>query len=153
MIEYIRGDIFNSDCDILVHQVNCKGKMGKGIALDIRNKYPYVYTSYKKFCKESNNLGGDLHIVVVNRHINGKALYVVNLFGQDGYGNNKRYTNYDWVENGIKLLADYAERHNLSIAIPYKMGCNNAGGNWEKIYQIIYNYLGNNNTICRIYKK
>ena len=153
MIEYIRGDIFNSDCDILVHQVNCKGKMGKGIAYDIRNKYPYVYTSYKEFCKDSNNLGGKLHIVVVNHHISGKALYIVNLFGQDGYGHDKRYTNYEWVENGIKLLAEYAKRHNLSIAIPYKMGCNNAGGNWEKIYQIIYNYLGNNNTICRIYKK
>lgn len=153
MVSEIKGNIFDTDCDIIAHQVNCMGVMGTGIALDIRNLYPYNYTSYKALCSShlhSESLGGQIHFVVV-KHKEGYKT-IANLFGQFSYGRDKRHTDYDWLEKAISSLADYCKRHGCSVAFPYKMGCKNAGGDWKKVSQIIYNYFGNNNTICKIYK-
>lgn len=43
MVSYKRGDLLASDCNVICHQVNCKGVMNAGIAKAIRNKYPQVY--------------------------------------------------------------------------------------------------------------
>ena len=38
MIEFKMGDIFESDAEALVNTVNCVGIMGRGIALQFKNK-------------------------------------------------------------------------------------------------------------------
>ena len=40
MITYVKGDIFNSPAKIIVNTVNTVGIMGKGIALEFKNRYP-----------------------------------------------------------------------------------------------------------------
>lgn len=35
----------------IAHQVNCRGKMGSGVALAIKQKYPEVYQKYSEACK------------------------------------------------------------------------------------------------------
>ena len=41
MIEAVKiGNIFESECKTIVNTVNCVGVMGKGIALEFKNKYP-----------------------------------------------------------------------------------------------------------------
>ena len=46
MIKIIEGNILNAEEDIICHQVNCRGKMGSGLAKQIRDKYPDVYKEY-----------------------------------------------------------------------------------------------------------
>ena len=36
MIKIINGDLFDTDANIICHQVNCKGKMGSGVALQVK---------------------------------------------------------------------------------------------------------------------
>lgn len=50
MITYIeKGDIFTlTDVTSFAHGCNCAGAMGKGIALQFRNKYPEMYLEYKE---------------------------------------------------------------------------------------------------------
>ena len=36
MIRYIEGDIFKSDCEVIVHGCNCVHNFGAGIALTVR---------------------------------------------------------------------------------------------------------------------
>ena len=50
MIRVIDGDLFTTDARFIVHQVNCKGVMGSGVAKQVRNKYPHVFVEYKKAC-------------------------------------------------------------------------------------------------------
>ena len=50
MIKYIKGDIFNSECAVLVNPVNCVGVMRKGLALEFKNRYPVMFQTYKKVC-------------------------------------------------------------------------------------------------------
>lgn len=43
MVSYKNGDLFSSGCNVICHQVNCKGMMNAGIAKTMRKKYPDVY--------------------------------------------------------------------------------------------------------------
>ena len=59
MIEIKKGDLLKSNADVIVHQTNCLGIMGSGVAYQIKKKYPQVFQEYYKFCKEyydNNNL-------------------------------------------------------------------------------------------------
>lgn len=44
MIKHVKADIFTTDCDIIVHQVNCYGVMGAGIAKQVKERYPDFMT-------------------------------------------------------------------------------------------------------------
>ena len=51
---YLLGDIVNIQkkykIDYIVHQVNCQGKMGSGVAKRIKDEYPVVYKNYMAKC-------------------------------------------------------------------------------------------------------
>ena len=40
------GNVFDSDADIICHQVNCQGVMGSGVAKEVRERFPNVYEQY-----------------------------------------------------------------------------------------------------------
>ncbi len=46
MIKIIDGNLFDTKAKIIAHQVNCRGVMGSGVALQIKERYPYVYEMY-----------------------------------------------------------------------------------------------------------
>lgn len=48
-IKIIDGDLFTTNAQIICHQVNCQGKMGSGVAKQVREKYPHVYEEYKGY--------------------------------------------------------------------------------------------------------
>ena len=51
-ITLTRGDLLKQDdVDAIVNTVNCVGVMGKGIALQFRNKWPENYRVYEAACK------------------------------------------------------------------------------------------------------
>jgi len=128
----IKDDILNVKYGIVCHQVNCKGKMGAGIALSIRKKWPIVYKDYKTAYGNGQLTLGAVVLSVVDPN----RLYVANLCGQDEYGRNKRYTNYLAVGQCLSKLAAY-ERQELPIYIPKGMGCSLAGGDWNIVLAII----------------
>ena len=44
------GNLFESTCDTIVNTVNCVGVMGKGIALEFKQRYPAMYREYIEKC-------------------------------------------------------------------------------------------------------
>ena len=40
------GNMFESKAATLVNTINCVGVMGKGIALEFKNRYPVMYKEY-----------------------------------------------------------------------------------------------------------
>lgn len=124
---------------VIVHQVNCKGVMGAGLAKDIRNKWPIVFKKYKERLWKP----GDVQFVNVDTN-----LYVCNLAGQYHYGREKVcYTIYEAVELGLIKVNHFCVTQKLQAYIPYKMGCNLAGGDW-KIMEKIINKVIPNAIIC-----
>lgn len=48
MINIIDGNLFDSTARFIVHQVNCQGRMGSDVALQVKQRFPHVYDEYKK---------------------------------------------------------------------------------------------------------
>lgn len=129
MIKNIKGNVFNTEADIIAHQVNCKGVMGSGIARQIKQKYPIVY---KRYLEEPMELGTVLIVDVSGAH------KIANLYAQDDYGyDGKQYTDIDALRSCFKDLNDYAEDYHCTIAMPYKIGCDRGGADWNTVYQMI----------------
>ena len=61
MIEYTKGNMFDSDADCLVNTVNCEGYMGKGIAYQFKMRFPENNKSYVKACKSGKLTVGQMH--------------------------------------------------------------------------------------------
>lgn len=157
MIEFVTGDIFNTDCDIIAHQVNCKGVMGAGIALSVKKRYYHVYDIYKQYCSSMpyEDLLGRTQLVDTK-----DGRYIANMFSQLDYGSGKKFTNYTAFETCCETLRNIIIQRNnnkeffrtWSIAFPYKIGCNRGGGNWDIILKIIERYFGGDDIKCKIYK-
>ena len=50
MIISVRGNLFESPAQVLTNTVNCVGVIGKGVALEFKNKYPALFDDYRKRC-------------------------------------------------------------------------------------------------------
>ena len=133
IVKIVDGDILQAKENIIAHQVNCQGVMGSGIAKQIKDKYPNVFSPYRKFFVNNKFTAlGKCQIVKAEDN-----KYIANLFGQYKYGRDKQYTDYKALEEALFSLKVSAKDHNLSVAIPYNIGCGLAGGNWETVYKII----------------
>lgn len=151
----VNGDLLDSPCVVLAHQVNCMGVMGSGVARAIKEKWIDVFLEYLKGIQslDHNCLGGCL---VVQAE---EGKYVANLFGQyyyNGYfkdpgdylkqefwkqpelGDSIRFTNYEALYKSLKKLKVDMVAYNIpSVAFPYKMGADRGGGSWEIIRKMI----------------
>lgn len=141
MIRIVSGDLLSSTEDIIAHQVNCCGVMGAGVAKQIKERFPKAYQVYRKTCENYKGredlILGQCQLVVCRNPSGGNAL-VANLFGQLDYGKGKRHTeDYVFMQCLMNLVVYANEVHASSIAMPYKIGCGLAGGDWESIYKII----------------
>lgn len=52
-VNYVEGDLFDPafGFDAIGHGVNCKGKMGSGIAVEFRKRWPLMYRNYYWLCR------------------------------------------------------------------------------------------------------
>lgn len=140
MIKVVDGDIFNCDADAILHQVNCQGVMGSGVAKQVREKYPIVFGYYKSWCDNPSlkpGLLGQIQIVYTD-NIGKQA--IVNLFAQDKFGyDGNCYTDY----NALKKCLNSVNKQfaGCKIAIPYLMACHRGGGDWSVVSKIIEDTL------------
>jgi len=141
MIRHVVGDLLKGDVDIIAHQVNCQGVMGSGVARQIRDKFPDAYRYYRNMCEQvpdKAKLLGAAQFVGVEKHP-GRYITVANLFAQLTFGyNRKLYTSYDALRESLQRLRRYAKSTDANrIGMPYRIGCDRGGGEWEVVYQII----------------
>lgn len=161
MIRVIDGDLFTTNARFIVHQVNCKGVMGSGVAKQVRNKYPHVFVEYKKVCSE--DMLGKIQVVPCNpkilhlckdNHCVSISIpypqqFIINVFAQGSYGyDGKQYTDLDALEKCFKSIRTLThERNNnngATIAMPWKIGCCRGGADWDTVYTMIDEIFSNN---------
>lgn len=135
----IQGDILTSGKDMIVQQVNARGFMGSGLALQIMKRYGNVKKEYIKYREKQLKTGltdedllGNVNFVDT---YDGKI--IANIFGQvdirKGAHDKTVYTKKDALLRGMVIVRNKAEQLNLSVAIPTHIGCGLAGGNWSEI--------------------
>lgn len=127
------GDLLKASETYIVHQVNSYGKMGRGVALQIRNKYPDVFRRYEEYCAEhrTKELPGKVLLIPTE---DGKV--ICNLFGQENYGYGKKFTDYAALSKALTNLARIVPTDE-AIAMPYLIGCGNGGGDWSIVKGLI----------------
>lgn len=133
IMQEIQGDILNVTSGIICHQVNCRGVMGAGLALAIRNKWPLVANDY---FAQFNTTGIHLGDVVLSHVDKANNLYVASLAGQDQFGKGIVFTNYNAVKTCLAKL-NYWNARRFQVYIPTGMSCGLAGGDWYEILRII----------------
>lgn len=150
MIEYTKGNLLDSDCDYICHQVNCRGVMGAGIAKQIRDRWPFVYDSYRAYCERCRlknvDTLGEIWGVKIDR-VNRNSQWIVNMFAQEDFGHyGSRFTSYDAFEKCLEKIRDRIPK-DKTIGFPKGIGCGLGGGDWKIISALIESMLGNSHHV------
>lgn len=145
-MQVINKDILTIEKGIICQQVNCKSVQGKGLALQIKNKWPTVTEQYHKYCecyKNDFELLGNFHFVNVC-----SDLWICNIFGQLDYArransyNSERYTDYGALNTAFNILSQEIESlKTKDIYFPYLFGCGLANGDWNIVSKMIEYYF------------
>jgi O-acetyl-ADP-ribose deacetylase (regulator of RNase III) len=159
-IKYIKGDIFASNCEVLVNPVNCVGIMGAGLAKQFKERYPTNYHQYKRACSAGKLKMGTIDIH--NYSYEGDYYYdyehyIINFPTKIHYN---RPSKLEYIEHGLKVLRKYLvitesptiprRFKHQSIAIP-KLGCGLGGLKWKEVKKLIEKYLGDLNILVECY--
>lgn len=147
MVRVKIGNILDCKENIIVHQVNVQGVMGGGVARQLANQYKGLEKEYSEFCKIYNNNYNLLKGRVFKIMLQGK--FIMNMFSQKENFD----TDYAAIKKGLEEIKCYAMEFNLSVCIPYGIGCGIANGDWNKVYKIIEKVFDNYNvTLYRLEK-
>ena len=170
MIKIIEGNLFDSKANFIVHQVNCQGIMGGGVALQVKERYPHVEREYRKYINYCNK--NDLKILgsvqyvpsevwavgLVDTMKNNDVIdydknyqYIVNLFGQDTIGTGLQ-TDMKALKNGLIDIRDKAQKIGATVAMPYRMASVRGGANWENVYTVIKKVFENSDVDVEIWR-
>jgi O-acetyl-ADP-ribose deacetylase (regulator of RNase III) len=126
--------VFDPPAQTIVNAVNCDGVMGKGLALEIKKRFPQVFAEYQTECERGRIKIGSLQLVKT------EAQWVLNFPTKDHWRGKSKLT---YIEQGLrKFKATYRRRGITSAAFP-ALGCGSGGLNWEIVSPLMHSYLGN----------
>lgn len=148
------GNLLDTELTFIVHQVNCQGVMGAGIARQIKERFPKAWEQYKADLAAH----GDSNLGSYSRAFdNGKIIF--SIFGQYKYGRDKCYTDYSALRRGIrKAIIGYRQAYfvkpyvQLVLAVPYGLGCGLGGGDWCKVRELLEDIEQKENVVFVAYK-
>lgn len=128
MIEFTTGDILQSDAEALVNTVNCVGVMGRGVALQFKNRFPDNFRAYSSACAAEQVQPGRMFVFETRSLTNPK--FVINFPTKRHWKGKSRIED---VESGLRALVDEIRTRNIhSIAIP-PLGAGLGGLDWAEV--------------------
>ena len=127
------GDLFASGAQTLVNTVNCVGVMGKGIALDFKQRFPKMTQDYVLRCRR--------HEVRLGRPYLYKEMigpWILNFPTKDHW---REVSRLSAIVEGLEYLTKhYREWGVTSLAVP-ALGCGNGKLDWNVVGPTLYRYL------------
>ena len=132
LIHYQKGDIFGSKAQVIVNTVNCKGVMGKGLALAFKQRYPEMFPVYQQECKTDKLRIGRPSLY---RRSNP---WILNFPTKNEW---KFPSKIEYLEKGLVYFLDnYKKAGITSIAFP-KLGAQNGKLSWDEVGPLMAKYL------------
>ena len=133
MITFVKGNLFDSAAQVVTNTVNCVGVMGKGVALEFKNRYPALFEDYRARCGRSEVRPGEPYLWEDDR------VQVLNFPTKRDWRENSRLED---IEQGLQYLAKHYQDLGIqSLAMP-ALGCGNGGLRWEDVRPLITKHLG-----------
>lgn len=146
MIKVVSGSLFDGlpPYSVIMHQTNCLGIAGAGVALQMKERFPDWYDEYSRFCTffaendkqpdRSYELMGSFHKYAAN-----EKMVICSAFAQHGISKVKQQTDYGAWEKILRRIETQIHRTNSkknavwTLHIPYGIGCGLGGGDWSKM--------------------
>lgn len=126
------GNLFDADTEALCCTVNCVGVMGRGIALEFKNRYPEMFKEYARLCKRKFIQVGKVWIWWNPEP--GNPRYIINFPTKEHWRNPSKL---EWISAGLADLNNRVMMIGIeSIAIP-ALGCANGGLRFEDVRPLI----------------
>ena len=137
------GDMFQGGHDLLVCATNCIGVMGKGIALEFKNRFPKFFEQYEEYCSTCSPKGGDC-MFFRNKDTISPNYFAIIMTKEHWFNKSK----LGWIDLGLVGLIDRLETINdssepfkiTSIGLP-ALGCGNGGLDWADVKPLIDKHL------------
>jgi O-acetyl-ADP-ribose deacetylase (regulator of RNase III) len=143
MIQYLKGNIFESDAQTLTNTVNLKGVMGKGLAFKFKDKFSGLFESY------ALDIVGKRIAIGMPTIWKGKEKWVVNFPTKDDW---RKPSTYEYIDAGLKTLRiKLDEWEVLSLAIP-ALGCGLGSLDWKIVKPMIAKHLGDMEMAIEVYE-
>jgi O-acetyl-ADP-ribose deacetylase (regulator of RNase III) len=140
------GDLFNTQCQTILHNANNLGVMGAGFAKQLKEKYPENFEYYKSQCSISH--GGD--VIFWNGRILGKPKSIFNLIGQTQLGPHARL---DFIKMGLIRTKVICDKFRIqSLAMPL-IGTGIGRLNWNDVEKLVKTELDSENIYIEIYSR
>lgn len=134
-MQLIKGDITLETEGLIIHGVNCSGKMASGVALAIRNKWPVVYTRFVE-AGSGQKLLGLLDTIWINDKLCIGNGYTQLTYGYDG----QRYADLEAVRSVVHKAFLWCEMYQLALKAP-KIASDRGGLSWDDEVKPLF--LGN----------
>jgi O-acetyl-ADP-ribose deacetylase (regulator of RNase III) len=148
MVEYIKGNLLESNADALVNTVNTQGVMGKGIALQFKQQFPNNFKIYVNACKNNEVKIGKL-LVTEEPSLLGGLKTIINFPTKTSW---RKPSEYSYIEEGLEELKKVIlDKGIKSVAIP-PLGSGNGGLDWNKVKILMENSLSGLNCAINIYE-
>jgi O-acetyl-ADP-ribose deacetylase (regulator of RNase III) len=147
-MNYITGNLLEADVQAIVNTVNTVGVMGKGIALQFKERFPTNFKIYADVCKKGQMQIGKM-LVVKENTLKGEKI-IINFPTKTEWFKKSQYI---YIEEGLKDLVRVIDEYKIqSIAIP-PLGCGNGGLKWGKVKFLMNKYLSQlSNITINIYE-
>lgn len=131
------GNLFDSTAKHLGHGVNCRGKMGAGIAKQFRLRFSSMYWDYAAACEKGLLVPGDTW----SYYSKYDDLWIHNIASQREPGPDAKYS---WLYLGLlKAVRKVECLGDDRLAIP-EIGCGIGGLIWSDVKDVILEVEQNN---------
>lgn len=130
-----RGNLLEANVEAIVNAVNCVGVMGKGSALQFKQKFPADYfKTYKNACQNGGLRIGKVQVYSLDSEI--KPRFIINFPTKNHWREKSRIED---IENGLESLIQSVKEYEIkSIAMP-ALGCGLGGLNYMDVKLLIEN--------------
>lgn len=131
-----QGNIFDSDYQTIAIPTNCVGVMGKGLALEAKQRYPHVESPYREACRQGlHDIGKPLMVQVTDERW-------LLLFATKRHW--RQPSKLDWIEEGLRALrydsVSFPFNQIMQLAVP-PLGCGLGGLAYSDVKALLYRYL------------
>ncbi|MFZ4634977.1 MAG: type II toxin-antitoxin system antitoxin DNA ADP-ribosyl glycohydrolase DarG [Saprospiraceae bacterium] len=148
MIQFIEGNLLESQAEALVNTVNTVGVMGKGIALQFKKEYPENYKEYVKACKDKTIAIGKLLVIEEQTLMGGKKT-IINFPTKTDW---RKPSEYSYIEQGLTALVRIIQARGIkSLALP-PLGAGNGGLEWSRVKAMIEKHLSAVDCLVLVYQ-
>lgn len=132
MVEFRKGSLFDDGCDALVNTVNCVGVMGRGVALQFKNRFPDNFRAYAAACK-----AGEVRVGRMFVHDTGCLVaprWIINFPTKRHWRGRSRIED---ISVGLDDLARVVARLGIrSLSMP-PVGCGLGGLSWRDVRPLV----------------